>query len=408
MGDIDVLVKADPASCRQAAAYLKRLAQALDEAASSALKASSVSESFWEGEAADTFREQIFRRGRDVDELVRAADRAGSGLDFFADEIDTVRQRMNQCLQTAREAGLTVTGTLIHQPPGDASDTAPQGAGGDMPGLDPNAGAHAEAKRKLDAFREIEATVDEERRRERTAHKSLLKAMDGSNTVVDTVADTQTWIARSLSYAGTAHGTATTLAQNATSELKFASDYARWSADSTLPAAVREAHMERLLANAGMDARAANSNARLLAYGGWTRAGDLVFSRLTPTLGGSKEGQLRSVGKAFSVVGVVAAAWFTGKDILAGKPIGKSIWVNFGGLGASTAVSTGAEAVAAAAGATGGPVTAIGLGAGFAAATAWSYFQDNDLHDLYRDLSGDHIDSPNDNSDEYRKARFGR
>ena len=256
MGDIDVLVKADPASCRQAAAYLKRLAQGLDEAASSALKASSVSESFWEGEAADTFREQIFRRGRDVDELVRAADRAGSGLDFFADEIDTVRQRMNQCLQTAREAGLTVTGTLIHQPPGDASDTAPQGAGGDMPGLDPNAGAHAEAKRKLDAFREIEATVDEERRRERTAHKSLLKAMDGSNTVVDAVADTQTWIARSLSYAGTAHGEAIKLAQNAASQLKFASDFAQWSADSTLPAAVREAHMERMLANVGMDGTA--------------------------------------------------------------------------------------------------------------------------------------------------------
>lgn len=90
------------------------------------------------------------------------------------------------------------------------------------------------------------------------------------------------------------------------------------------------------------------------------------------------------------------------------QPVGKAIWTNFGGLGASTAAATGAEAGLVAAGVTGGPVTVAALGVGFGTAAAWSYFQENDMRDLYRDLGGDGIDNPNDNSDEYRKGRFGR
>ena len=47
------------------------------------------------------------------------------------------------------------------------------------------------------------------------------------------------------------------------------------------------------------------------------------------------------------------------------------------------------------------------LGIGFAATTAPTYFQDHDARDLYRDLSDDGGNSPTDNSDDHRKARYG-
>ncbi|GAA2784931.1 hypothetical protein [Saccharopolyspora taberi] len=408
---IDVNVKADPVSCRELASWLKTLSQANHDGATAVLKAVSSSESFWHGQASDTFRDQMSRSAREIDDLVQAIDRAASGVELFADDIETVRQRMTQCLQIAHDAGLAVIGSSIQKPPGGPADTASEGASGDMPGLDPKRAEHAAAERKLEAWREIESTADDARRYERTAHRSLLKALDASNTVIAAITATPlTWISRGLAYAGTAHGAATTLAQNAESMRSFAENFQRWAADSTMPASLRESNLRQLLLNAGMDQRAADSNARLLGNTGRTAAGDLLLKRLTTSLAGTstKEGVFRNTARAFSVVGVAAAGIFTGLDIAAGKPVGKAIAVNFGALGASTAAGAGASALMAGAGAAGAPVTLTGLGVGFAAATAWTYFQENDLRDLYRDLGGDGIDSPDDNSDEYRKGRFGR
>lgn len=410
MNAIDVNVKSDPASCRELTTWLDDLSTANHDAASAAAKAASSSELSWEGEAADNFREQVSQGASDFDEFIDAIDRVRSGVARFADDIDTVQHRMSQCLQVAHEAGLTVTGTVIHKPQGSAADIAPQGAGGDMSGLDPNSAEHAAAKRKLKAWQEIESTADDARRLERTAHRSLSKALEAANTVIAAITATPlTWVSRGLVFAGSAHGAATTLAQAAESQYKFADEFRRLAADSTLPAAAREAHLNKLLTSAGMTAQQAQSNARLLANASNTKAGEFVFRYLTPTLGGTKEGGIgRSIGKAFPVISVGAATVFTGLDIAAGKPVGKAIWTNFGGLGASTAAATGAEAGLVAAGVTGGPVTVAALGVGFGTATAWSYFQENDMRDLYRDLGGDGIDNPNDNSDEYRKGRFGR
>ena len=85
-------------------------------------------------------------------------------------------------------------------------------------------------------------------------------------------------------------------------------------------------------------------------------------------------------------------------------------------LGDSGGLAPGTGASTASAGAiTGGgllsvgsaPITVTTLGIGFAATSAFNYFQDHDLRDLYRDLEGDGGDRPDDESDEYRKARHG-
>lgn len=407
MNVVDINVKADPSSCRELAQWLSQLTKAVREAADAAKKAYSSATSFWEGEAGEAFRSKVLKQMQDADEVADGIDRARSGLELFADDIDTVCQRMRNALEHAHEAGLTVTGTLIHRPPGDVSQQVGNGSPGGMTGLDPHRTEHAAAKAKLDAYDEIETTVHGERKRERTAHRSLSKALEGSNTLIDAVANATTWIGRGFVYAGTAHGKATTLAQNAESMKTFAENYRTLSANTALSAGAREKNLEALFANAGMEKRAADSNARLLGNLGKTRAGEFVMRRLSGTAGGERNTRANSIGRAFSGAAVVAATWTTATEVTEGKPIGKSVWTNFGALGVATGAGTAAEAAATAAGASGGPITATGLGVGFLASTAWSYFQENDLQDLYRDLDGDHIDNPNDKSDEYRKARYG-
>ncbi|QGK72059.1 hypothetical protein GIY23_05000 [Allosaccharopolyspora coralli] len=278
-----------------------------------------------------------------------------------------------------------------------------------MPALNPASEIQERAKEKLDAYREIQAMADNERRRERTAHRTLLKAMSGANGIVEAfIANPMTWVARGLTYMGVAHGTSSALALNAQKQKTFIEEFKKLSTD--MPPAQREAHLTKLNANMGVDERGAKSNARLVLGGGKTLAGEAILGQFSRTLGGQGNSRLAGMGRLFNVVGVVGAGTFTVTDIASGKPVAKSVWTNFGGL----AFSVGASSVATAAAsggvgaAAGGPITALGLGVGFTAATAWTYFQDHDFRDLYRDLGGDGGNSPDDYTDERRKARFGR
>ncbi|CAM00079.1 hypothetical protein SACE_0738 [Saccharopolyspora erythraea NRRL 2338] len=275
--------------------------------------------------------------------------------------------------------------------------------------MDPLARAHEELEAKRDAYREIQAIADDERDRERTAHRTLLKAING---IIDALlADPKTWLLRGLVAAGTAHGTHATLAENAAKMEDFARNFERLSADSTMSASAREARLATLMANVGVDRRAAEGNAKLLLGGGQTKAGEAVLKQLARITGDWADSKKPATGmaKLFNLVGVVGTGFFTVQDIAQGKPVAKDIWANFGGLGFSTAVSS--AAVAGSGGAVGAattaPITALGPGVGFADSATWTYFQDHDLRDLYRDMGGDGGNSPADQTDEHRKARHG-
>lgn len=409
---VDVHVKSESASCRELADWLTQLAAHNSGAADAAIKSTSKSESIWQGEASDAFRSQLQVAGRDVDELVDAIQWLARGLRRFADDIDAVRRGMQECVQIAHQAGLSVAGTVIQKPPGSPLSTGPTGAGGDMPGLNPRSEEHEALEDKHDAYRTIEAQADDMRRLERTAHRSLAKCWDGSNGIVDALLSSpQTWISRGFVAAGTAQAAAKGLAANSKSMYAFAEMYRQQSLDPGVAPEVRAQRLEKLLNNAGMDQRAANSNKRLLLGGSSTKAGRYVLGAMAGTLGRTtSSGTMDRVGKLFNVTSVIAATGFTVADISSGKPVAKSVWANFGGLAAGTAAST-----ASAGGMTGGGLLSIGgasvtvgsLGVGFAATTAFNYFQDHDLRDLYRDLGGDGGDRPDDKSDEYRKARHG-
>ena len=407
MSVLDVNVKADHVSCRELADWIGHLQQAVKNTAAAVSKTGSTAQSFWEGVASDAFVTQMTRRTRDIDDLGDAIARAHSGLVQFADDIDTIRRRMNDLLQEAHEEGLTVTGTLIHRPPGNALDMMPQGAGGSMPGLETKSMDHKRAQHKLEEFGQLSTRLDELRRYERTAHRSLAQALENTNTVISAVSDPNTWIGRSLVFATTAHGASKKFSEHAIEMSKFVQNSAVWSSDGTVPAAVREQRIHGMLSNMGMSQQASDSNAKLLLNVGKTRAGDFVLKRLSGSVGGKSNTRVNAVGRAFSWSAVGVAAATTGIDIKQGKPILKSVWTNFSSLGVSTAASSATETGMMAAGASGGPVTAAGLGVGFAAATGWSYFQDNDLQDAYRDLGGGDIDTPDNHSNAQRKARFG-
>ena len=408
---VDVHVKSEPGSCRQLSAWLRKLAAHNRSAADAAVNGASESEAVWHGRASDAFRSHLRTAVRDVDELVEAIEWLARGLQRFAEDIDAVRRGLQDCVQLAREAGLTVTGTVIHKPHGSPLSTAPTGAGGDMPGLNPRSEDQDALEDKHDAYRTIEAQADDMRRLERTAHRSLAKCMDGSNGIIDALLSSpQTWISRGFVAAGTAQAAANGLAANSKSMYAFANMYKQQAADLNVSPEVRAQRLESLLKNAGMDERAANSNRALLLGGGRTKAGAMVLDRLAATTGGQRTSNLARVGKLFNVAAVGSAAAFTATDIWNGKPVAKSVWANFGGLAAGTAASTGSAAALTGGGllsAGSAPITVTTLGIGFAGTTAFNYFQDHDLRDLYRDLSDDGGDRPDDKSDEYRKARHG-
>lgn len=225
-----------------------------------------------------------------------------------------------------------------------------------------------------------------------------------------TAANPQTWISRGLISAGTFRAAESGLAANAENMRRFVDEFDRLAADSTLPAEARNARMQSLLTNAGMEEQAAKSNSRMLLGGSQTKAGMAVLDMLGATAGSKGQGRMANFGKLFNVTAGLTAVGFTATDIMNGEPIGKSVRVNMGGFVVGTAAGSAATWTGTGGGAlsvASAPVTGLGLGVGFAATTAYTYFQDHDLRDLGRDLGGDRGDSPNDNSDEHRKARFG-
>lgn len=406
---VDVHVKSEPASCRQLSDWLTKLAAHNRNAADAAVNSAAESKTIWHGPASDAFRSHLRTAVRDVDELVDAVEWLAKGLQRFAEDIDAVQRGLQKCVQIAHRVGLTVIGTVIQKPHGSPLSTAPTGAGGGMPGLNPRSEEQNALEDKHDAYSTIEAKADDMRRLERTAHRSLAKCIEGSNGIVDALLSTpHTWISRGFVAAGTTQAAANGLAANSKSMYAFADTFREKSAH--LDPELRAQRLEAMLKNAGMDERAAKSNRALLLGGSRTKAGKYVLNQLARTAGGQGEGNLARVGKLFNVVAVGSAAAFTATDIWDGKPVAKSVWANFGGLAAGTGASTGSAAAL-----TGGgllsigsaPVTVTTLGIGFAGATAFNYFQDHDLRDLYRDLADDGGDRPDDKSDEYRKARHG-
>ena len=357
MTAINTQILADASSAREGARYLKQLSAANRHAATAVHQGRSTSEAEWQGKAADTFRDQALRNARDVDELARITDKIARALESFADNIATCESRMDQARQAAHEARLIVRGWWIEKPLGDPTQTAPGGAGSpSLPGLDPAYHKQKELEAKLDAWEEAEGLVNWARRLERTAHEELNSALTDANNLVASLTKTSTWIGNSVALVGALHGAATKLQGMAVERLAFVEQFKRLSADSTMPAATRQAHLTQLMASIGLTQQQADSNARALANIGNTKFGDLVFNPLTKTFGGTKPGVARTIGRMGSVAGFVLTGVEAGRQIIfEGKPVGKTLASNFASWGVGAGVGGGAALIAGAAGAAAAP-----------------------------------------------------
>ncbi len=389
MASVNTQILADVASSREGAQYLHRLAEANHDAATAAHKARSTSESGWHGEAADAFRGYVDRNASDADELVRVIRNVSQGPDKFADQISTAKSRMQQAHQAAREGGLVITGWIIHEPPGSPTQAAQKGmASTDMPGLTPDPpGGGTTKKEQFQAWTEVESLVNWARNLEQTAHEELNGVLTDANGIIASLKKPSFWIGNLTAYSGGVHAAATSLAAQAETRLAWVEKFQRLAADSALPAETRQAHIARMMTSIGLTEKQATSNARALANLGTTKAGNLVFNPLTKTFGGSKPGFLRGLGRMGSVAGFVFTGLNAGKQIVFdGKPIGKTLRVNFEGwgwgalTGGVTAVGLTTVGVASA------PATISALGVGSATTWAYGYAQNHSWDDFTHDV----------------------
>lgn len=387
MTAINTEILANPASVREGVHYLKKVSHANRDAATALHKARSDSESAWDGTAADAFRDKARHDGHGIDELARITDKVVRGLESFADDIATAKSRMENARQVAQAGGLSVRGWWIEKPPGDVTQGASEGAGSpSMPGLNPKHHAQKEAEAKLDAWEEAQSLVRWARNFERTAHEELNSHLADANNLMAALVKTSTMIGNSIAVIGALHGAAKKLHAMADEQLGFVKQFERLSADSTLPAATREAHIEKMMKNIGITREQAASNAGVLGNAGNTKAGDLVFNPLTKTFGGTKPGAARALGRMGTVAGAVFTGVESGRQIIFdGKPAGKTLATNYASWGFGALTGGGAALGLSAAGLSGGPVTLAGVGIGIGASTAYGYFQDNTMEDFQHD-----------------------
>ena len=386
MTAINTQILADAPSAREGAKYLKRLAEANRDAATAVRRGRSESEE-WTGKAADAFRGLAERTGRDTDELARITDKVARALDSFADNIGTCVSRMDDARQAAAEGGLSVRGWWIEKPPGDPVQSAPEGAGSpSLPGLDPAYHRQKEAEAKLDAWEEVGGLVSWARRLERTAHEELNSALTDANDLVKSLIKLSTWFANAVAGVGALHGAATKLQGMADERRAFVENFKKWSADSTLSASARQAHLDNLYRSIGLTERQAASNAEVLGNLGNTRGGKLIFDPLAKTFGGSKPGVARGIGRMGSVPGAILTGVEAGRQIIfEGKPVAKTLSANFRSWGVGALAGGAAAAGASAAGVAGGPITVLGVGVGAAASWGYSYAQENTWADFQHD-----------------------
>lgn len=181
---LNVKVDAKPTEIRQAAGWLGDAGRLVHDSAGAVRTASGLSESGWEGQAGPAFRETMGKVGPGVDNVAEQARRLHEALDTHADDIDTVRARMEQARSIARQAGLRVTRLKIFDP-GPPPPEPPPFPKDHLP-TPPEHNAYVamqdaryEYMRKLKAFYECTQIVNEAREIEHESQSRLHRIISG-------------------------------------------------------------------------------------------------------------------------------------------------------------------------------------------------------------------------------------
>ncbi|MGH3834015.1 MAG: hypothetical protein ACRDRS_26855 [Pseudonocardiaceae bacterium] len=113
MSALDLRVAGDLWSCRDTATQLRSLSSGIIDASTSFHQARGESETLWLGQAGDAFRDRIGPIATSTNQIADRTLEVSQGLHAFADDLSTVRSRMDQAREVATAAGLTVNGDTI-------------------------------------------------------------------------------------------------------------------------------------------------------------------------------------------------------------------------------------------------------------------------------------------------------
>lgn len=198
---LNTFVAGNPGSVRASADAIRQTGAGVDETAEGWHRARSRSESAWEGQAAEGFRDSAGRNGKDADALAELFTRMAGAMTVFADDLTTVRARMEQAKQAAHEGNLTVLPNAI-QPPA-APPTGPPAPLQERASATDSA-AHSQAtadfqaaqalhSRQQAAFAEAQAIVAEARQIEQAAHAKLTDALNAASNGLGALTQSGAW-----------------------------------------------------------------------------------------------------------------------------------------------------------------------------------------------------------------------
>lgn len=173
---LDIHVDGDPSAVRAAGDWMKSMSSRAHGAGSRAYGARGESEGGWPSEAGGSFRNAMTQVGSGADDVSTGAATVAGGLHAHADDLDTVRARMNQAREVASAAGLRVTQSEIAGPgQAPAASAAPPASG--APGAPAAQSAH---EAKVRAYNEAQQTVTQARQIEQRSQNTLLSLLGGS------------------------------------------------------------------------------------------------------------------------------------------------------------------------------------------------------------------------------------
>lgn len=182
MGNLDTKVQFNGGDVTNAATWCDSVSHALHDVGGDIKKASTDSESSYEGAAGDALRNDLNQQVSGIDDFTQKVDKVRDALNTFRDEMNTVKQRMEQAHAVAAQGGCQVAGDTIVDPGPAPQPSGLAAASGPIP--PEQAHAHADAvqahqaaaadhARKVKAFNEAKATVDDARQKENDAHDGL-------------------------------------------------------------------------------------------------------------------------------------------------------------------------------------------------------------------------------------------
>lgn len=331
---LDILVLAEPQEVRNTADWLRGIASSSESGTSQVHSVRSASEGDWQGAAGDAMRaklEELGKRGDGVADLIRAL--AGA-LVVYADEMDTVRRRMNDAREIATREGLTVTAAEILDPPSWSADPSKAGPGYNVVQNEPDHAAKvADRQRKIDAYHAASQSVTAGRETQDQAESALNSFLSGQ---LD-----KAWVTAPVAFSGwagvqiKANQTWTAAAENNGKIAAMADEAMK---DPKVPAATRKALIgvyaqyktdaENRPTGSAADSKSARALGKMPTW-----AQKILSSGV-----GNEHFKLGGVGGILTGVSI-------GQDIYQGKDAGKSIGTNAVGTGASV-IAGGAASIA--------------------------------------------------------------